>query len=90
MSEMLKRLWIVIAIYIYIYIYIFIGTEDGIAEKLLLLKMKFVVIYNLLIMLLCQTYELNNIFCNYTFTKYEKQPCQNSILNKRLFKKLIG
>ena len=67
---------------------IFISTEDGIAKKLLLFKIKFAVIYNLLIMLLWRTYELNNIFCNYTFTKYEKQPCQNSILNKRLFKKL--
>ena len=48
---------------------IFISTEDGIAKKLLLFKIKFVVIYNLLIMLLWQTHELNNIFCNYTFNK---------------------
>ena len=35
----------------FFYVHIFISTGDGIAEKLLLFKIKFAVIFNLLIML---------------------------------------
>ena len=36
---------------------IFVSNEDGIAEKLLLFKMKFLVIYNLLIILIWRIYQ---------------------------------
>ena len=36
---------------------IFVSTEDGIAKKILLFKIKFVVIFNLLIILIWQTYQ---------------------------------
>ena len=36
---------------------IFVSNEDGIAEKLLLFKIKFVVIWHLLIILIWRTYQ---------------------------------
>ena len=41
----------------FFYVNIFISNEGGIAKKLLLFKIKFVVIYNLLIILIWETYQ---------------------------------